>query len=348
MRKNLFGLMEEAIKEEMTPFDIQPFRARQLVEWMYGKSTQSFDKMTNISQDLRYKLAREFSIDRAREIERWDSVDGKTTKFLLAFPDEVAVESVLMRQPYGNSICISTQAGCAMGCAFCASTLKGLTRDLVAGEMLAQVFFINDYLAKAGEKVDTIVLMGSGEPLYNYANLLSFLKLIHQPYCMNFGYRNVTLSTCGIVERIYDLAHEKMPIGLAISLHAPNDEIRRRLMPIARKYSIRDVVKAGGAYFHSTGRRVTYEYILIDGVNDSRENAWELGNLLTGQNASVNLIPINPVVERCLHRPGEDKVTAFANVLHSMHITATVRKEMGADINAACGQLRNRHLEGKK
>ena len=347
MKKNLFGLMEEAIREEMAPFDIKPFRARQLIDWMYGKSAVSFDEMTNLGQDLRYKLAREFSIDRAKQVERWDSADGKTIKFLLGFPDEVAVESVLMRQPYGNSICISTQAGCAMGCAFCASTLKGLTRDLVAGEMLAQVFFINDYLAKAGEKVDTMVLMGSGEPLYSYANVLSFLRLIHESYCLNFGYRNVTLSTCGIVERIYDLAHEKLPVGLAISLHAPNDEIRRRIMPIARKYPIKDVVKAGEAYFNATGRRVTYEYILIDGVNDSRENARELGHLLAGQNASVNLIPINPVVERCLRRPSDDRVNAFAGILHSMHITATVRKEMGADINAACGQLRNRHLEGK-
>ncbi len=347
MKKNLFGLMEEAIREEMAPFDIQPFRTNQLVEWMYGKSAKSFDEMTNISQDLRYRLAREFSIDRARQVERWDSTDGKTTKFLLGFPDEVAVESVLMRQPYGNSVCISTQAGCAMGCAFCASTLKGLTRDLVAGEMLAQVFFINDYLMKAGQKVDTMVLMGSGEPLYNYANVLQFLRLIHEPYCLNFGYRNVTLSTCGIVERIYDLAHQKLQVGLAISLHAPNDEIRRRLMPIANKYPIKDVVKAGEVYFNATGRRVTYEYILIDGVNDSKENARELGHLLQGQNASVNLIPINPVVERYLHRPNDGKVKDFANILHSMHITATVRKEMGADINAACGQLRNRHLEGK-
>lgn len=275
---------------------------------------------------------------------RLDAADGRTSKFLLAFSDGAAVEAVLMRQPYGNSICISTQAGCNMGCSFCASTLHGLARDLTAGEMLAEVLFIEEMLRSQGGKVDTMVLMGSGEPLMNYENVVDFLRLLHEEYVLNISYRSITLSTSGIVSAIDRLAEEGMPLTLSISLHAPREELRSELMPINRKYPLSDVVAAGKRYAEKTGRRVTYEYILIRDVNDGEREARELAELLEGQLASVNLIPINPVKERGFERPSEERTAAFCRALTRRHITATVRREMGVDIQAACGQLRNRHM----
>ena len=231
-----------------------------------------------------------------------------------------------------------------MGCRFCASTLHGMVRNLTAGEMLAQTYYINDLLAKEGQKVDTIVIMGSGEPLTNYDNVLSYIRLLHEDYCLGMSYRSITLSTSGIVPNIYRLAEEKLPITLSISLHAPEDALRSELMPINRKYPLADVLKAGRDYGEMTGRRVTYEYILIDGVNDNLKQARELASLLKGQLASVNIIPINPVAERNWQRPSLARIEFFANYLTEHHITATVRREMGNDIQAACGQLRNKHL----
>ncbi len=343
--QNIFGLTTDELVAELKPWKIPAYRARQIAEWMYQRGADSFSCMTNLSLVLREQLADALLIQRASLVDRWDSKDGNTTKFLLAFADGVAVETVLMRQPYGHSICVSTQAGCAMGCAFCASTVHGVVRSLTAGEILAQTIFINDFLKQEGKRVDTIVLMGSGEPLMNYENVLRFIRLIHEPYCLNLGYRNITLSTSGIVPKIYELAEENLPITLSISLHAPNDEIRSSLMPVNRKYPIAEVTAAGKAYANKTKRRVTYEYILIDGVNDSEEAARELSHLLHGQLASVNLIPINPVVERHLRRPSPERIERFSAMLERCHITATVRHEMGTDIQAACGQLRNQHLK---
>ncbi|MFC2741461.1 MAG: 23S rRNA (adenine(2503)-C(2))-methyltransferase RlmN, partial [Selenomonas sp.] len=285
-----------------------------------------------------------YTIDTPLLRARLDAADGRTSKFLLAFSDGAAVEAVLMRQPYGNSICISTQAGCNMGCSFCASTLHGLARDLTAGEMLAEVLFIEEMLKSQGGKVDTMVLMGSGEPLMNYENVVDFLRLLHEEYVLNISYRSITLSTSGIVPAIDRLAEEGMPLTLSISLHAPREELRSELMPINRKYPLSDVVAAGKRYAEKTGRRVTYEYILIRDVNDGEREARELAELLEGQLASVNLIPINPVKERGFERPSEERTAAFCRALTRRHITATVRREMGADIQAACGQLRNRHM----
>ena len=231
-----------------------------------------------------------------------------------------------------------------MGCSFCASTLHGLARDLTAGEMLAEVLFIEEMLRLQGEKVDTMVLMGSGEPLMNYENVVDFLRLLHEEYVLNISYRSITLSTSGIVPAIDRLAEEGMPLTLSISLHAPREELRSELMPINRKYPLSDVVAAGKRYAEKTGRRVTYEYILICDVNDGEREAQELAELLEGQLASVNLIPINPVKERGFERPSEERTAAFCRALTRRHITATVRREMGADIQAACGQLRNRHM----
>ena len=344
MKKNLFGLSVEEIARVLLPLQVPSYRAKQIVAWMYQKMATSFDEMTNLPKQLRSTLQAQFCLCTARQKAALHSSDGKTSKFLLAFEDGTAVETVLMRQPYGNSICVSTQAGCNMGCAFCASTLHGMTRDLTTGEILAQVLFIERFLAQQGQKVDTMVLMGSGEPLMNYDRVLGFLRLVHEPYALGMSYRNITLSTSGIVPRIYELADEGIPLNLSISLHAPESELRTRLMPINRKYPLAEVVAAGKAYGDKTKRRVTYEYILIEDVNDSITQAKQLAHLLHGQLASVNLIPINPVVERHLLRPSQERIDAFENCLLMNHIAVTVRREMGTDINAACGQLRNRHL----
>jgi len=342
---NIFGKTLEELNELLMEWGLPKFRGKQLADWMYKKSVTDFNDMQNLPKNMREKLAAECVIDRAAQVDQLDSADGRTSKFLLNFSDGVGVETVLMRQPYGNSICVSSQAGCNMGCAFCASTLHGMVRNLTAGEMLAQTYYINDMLSKSGEKVDTIVIMGSGEPLINYDNVLKYIRLLHEDYCLGMSYRSVTLSTSGIVPNIYRLAEEEIPVNLSISLHAPENGLRSELMPINRKYPMVDVVKAGGDYGEKTHRRVTYEYILIDGVNDNAKQAKELVNLLKGQLASVNLIPINPVVERNWNRPSPERIDFFEKYLSKHHITVTVRREMGNDIQAACGQLRNRHLD---
>lgn len=342
---NIFGMTLEELQEILKEYSVQKFRARQIAEWMYQKGAISFASMTNLSKQLRSELSEHLTIGRAKLIDRQDSVDGKTSKFLLEFADGTAVESVLMRQPYGNSICVSTQAGCNMGCAFCASTLHGLARNLTAGDMLSQVITINDMLRETNEKVDTMVLMGSGEPLLNYEEVIKFLHLLHEDYTLGMGYRNVTLSTSGIVPGMLKLAEEGMPISLAVSLHAPNQELRTQIMPIAKKYPLHEVIAAAKHYADVTKRRVTYEYILIDHLNDNEEQAEELVRLLQGQLCNVNLIPINPVVERHLLRPSKSRIDRFEKYLTQHHISVMLRREMGTDIQAACGQLRNKHLK---
>ena len=343
---NLFGLDLAALRERLAPLGLPAYRGRQIAEWMYQRGAVSFDEMTVLPKSLRASLSEAFSIERARCLQRWDSADARTSKFLLAFGDGVAVETVLMRQPYGNSICVSTQAGCAMGCAFCASTLHGVTRSLTAGEMLDETLFIDALLRTEGQKVDTMVLMGSGEPMMNYDETLRFLRLLHEPYCLGMSYRSIALSTSGVVPGILRLAEEGLPVTLSISLHAPSDALRSELMPVNRKYGVRAVAEAGRLYAEKTGRRVTYEYILIEKVNDGERETKELASLLRGQLANVNLIPINPVTGRDWHRPSPARVERFRDMLSRLGIPATVRAEMGGDIRAACGQLRNRHIEG--
>lgn len=343
--EKLFGKTLPELTELVLSMGLPKFRGKQLADWIYKKSVTGFDDMQNLPKAMREKLAEGCVIDRAARVDQLDSADGKTSKFLLNFSDGVGVETVLMRQPYGNSICVSSQAGCNMGCAFCASTLHGMVRNLTVGEMLAQTYYINDLLQKSGEKVDSIVIMGSGEPLTNYDNVLGYIRLLHEDYCLGMSYRSITLSTSGIVPNIYRLAQEELPLTLSISLHAPEDELRSELMPINKKFPLADVVKAGREYGESTHRRVTYEYILIDGVNDNLKQAKELTALLRGQLASVNLIPINPVVERDWRRPSLERINFFERYLAEHHITVTVRREMGNDIQAACGQLRNKHIK---
>lgn len=343
--ENLFGKTLPELTELVVSMGLPKFRGKQLADWLYKKSVTDFGDMQNLPKDMREKLAESCVIDRAARVDQLDSADGKTSKFLLNFSDGVGVETVLMRQPYGNSICVSSQAGCNMGCAFCASTLHGMVRNLTVGEMLAQTYYINDLLQKTGEKVDSIVIMGSGEPLTNYDNVLGYIRLLHEEYCLGMSYRSITLSTSGIVPNIYRLAQEELPLTLSISLHAPEDELRSELMPINKKFPLADVVQAGREYGESTHRRVTYEYILIDGVNDNLKQAKDLVQLMRGQLASVNLIPINPVVERNWRRPSLERINFFEKYLSEHHVTVTVRREMGNDIQAACGQLRNKHIK---
>ena len=342
---NIFGWTKEQLAEALKDYDIPRFRADQIVRWMYQRGAASFDVMDNLSKGLRAQLVELFSIDRPKVVSRLHSADGATIKLLYEFADGQTAETVLMRHPYGNSVCVSTQAGCRMGCAFCASTLHGLQRNLTAGEIAAQVIGIADFLRQEGARVDTIVVMGSGEPLENYDNVIAALRLLHEDYTIGLSYRGVTLSTSGIVPGIERLAEEGIPISLSISLHAPMEELRSQIMPVNRKYPLADVLRAARMYAERTKRRITYEYILIRDLNDGVREAEQLAKLLRGQLASVNLIPINPVAERNLYRPDKAAIRRFQKILEERHITATLRREMGADIQAACGQLRNRLME---
>jgi 23S rRNA (adenine2503-C2)-methyltransferase len=344
LKTNLFGLFVEEIALAIKPHGLPKYRAAQIAAWIYGHGINEFQHMTNLPVAQRLLLTEFFIINTVSVRAEQHSVDHKTSKYLLAFPDEVAVETVLMRQHYGNSVCVSTQVGCAMGCTFCASTLQGVTRDLTGGEILAQVLYLHRLLAAEQSGVNTIVIMGSGEPLANYNNVLRFIRLCHEHYCMNLSYRNFTLSTCGLIPGMNQLADEGLPINLSISLHAPNNALRTNLMPVNKRYPLESVIAAADHYAAKTGRRVTYEYTLIANVNDTPEDAIQLSGLMKGHLASVNLIPVNPVPERGLLRPSNQRIVQFEQILQSRHINVTVRREMGVDIQAACGQLRHEVL----
>lgn len=344
MKKNLFGLFEDEIAKEILPLGLKKFRAKQIADWMYHKNVHAFSEMKNLPLGDRKQMEETFSLFSVKQKAVHKAADGNTEKFLLEYADGVFIETVLMRHPYGNSVCVSTQAGCAMGCKFCASTLHGLKRNLSAGEIFAQVFYVNTFLMAEKQRVNTVVIMGSGEPLANYEEVIKFIRLCHEPYTLQLGYRNFTLSTSGIVPMIDRLSEENIPVTLSISLHAADDLTRSKLMPINQTYPIHEVMAAAARYAQKTGRRVTYEYILIAECNDSVSDAERLSNLLRGQLANVNLIPVNPVEERGLRRPSEKRIRDFESTLKSRHINVTIRREMGKDIQAACGQLRNRHL----
>ena len=337
-KKNLFGLTLAELEDELS--DLPKFRAKQIAAWIYQRGANSFDDMTDLSKDLRAELAKKFFIQTPRLVTHQTSKDKLTIKFLLALSDGAAVETVLMRQDYGNSVCISSQVGCVMGCKFCASTLKGLDRNLTASEMLGEIIFVQNFLSARNQKVDTLVIMGTGEPLNNFDNLIKMLRLLHEDYTLGMSYRKVTISTCGIVPEIYKLIEEDIPVTLSISLHAPTDKLRSAIMPINSAFGLQKVLKAGDDYAKQTGRRVTYEYILLGGVNDTEEHARQLAKILAGQLANVNLIPVNPVDERNFQRPTNKAVKKFFHFLNTHGINATIRREMGAGIDAACGQLR--------
>ena len=339
-KKNLFGLTLDELAAELAP--LPKFRAKQIAAQIYKHGVKNFDDMNDLPKTLRAELSTRYEIKIADVLKRLDSRDGLTTKFLLVFADGAAVEVVIMRHDYGNNVCISSQVGCQMGCKFCASTLKGLERNLTAAEMLGEIFFAEEFLRGEGGKLDSIVVMGTGEPLMNYDALIKMLRLLHEDYCLGMSYRKVTISTCGVVPAIKKLRDEKIPVTLSISLHAPDDKLRSALMPINSAFGLNGLLKAGDDYAQATGRRVTYEYILIGGVNDTEEHARRLAKILSGQLANVNLIPFNPVNERSFAPPTNAAVKKFFHFLNTHGVGATVRKEMGADVNAACGQLRAR------
>ena len=337
------SMTEEELKSLMAEMGEKPFRAGQIFSWFHRHHVTSWDEMTNLPAKLRNRLS-EYPLISLEKVEvQHSKVDG-TAKYLFRLSDGNVIESVLMRYHHGNSVCVSSQAGCRMGCRFCASTLGGLSRNLLASEILEQIYRIQE---DTGERVSHVVVMGTGEPLDNYENLIRFLRLITHPDGAGISQRNITVSTCGLVPQIYDLAEEKLQITLAISLHAPNDEIRKSLMPVANRYTIDEVLKACRSYFETTGRRITFEYSLALGVNDSAENAAELAARLKGFPCHVNLIPVNPVAERGYRRSTRDKVADFKNSLEKYGINVTIRREMGSDIDGACGQLRKKYAEKK-
>ena len=318
------------------------FRAKQIYQWLHVKQISSFDEMTNISKAFIEKLKENSQlVSLTQEAVQVSKLDG-TRKYLFLLNDGNVIESVLMRYKHGNSVCISSQVGCRMGCRFCASTLDGLVRGLTASEMLDQIYQISK---DTGERVSNVVVMGTGEPMDNFDNLLKFIELLTDENGLNISQRNLTVSTCGIVPRMRELAEKKLQITLALSLHAPNDEKRRELMPIANKYSMDEVLNACRNYFDKTGRRITFEYSLVAGVNDGEADAKQLAGRIRGINCHVNLIPVNPIKERSYVRSTRQAVENFKIKLEKYGINVTIRREMGSDIDGACGQLRKSYME---
>ena len=332
------------LTQEMESIGEKKFRAAQIYSWLHEHLVTSYDEMENIPKSLRQMLE-QYPITVLETLDvQISKIDG-TRKYLFRLSDGNMIESVLMKYKHGNSVCISSQAGCRMGCRFCASTIGGLTRNLLPSEMLDQIYRIQTSI---GERISNVVVMGTGEPLDNYDNLLRFIHILTEDGGIHISQRNLTVSTCGLVPKIYELAEEKLQMTLAVSLHAPNDEKRRELMPIANKYSIDELLAACRNYFDKTGRRITFEYSLVAGVNDSKENAQELAGRLKGLNCHVNLIPVNPVKERGFKRGSRQRIEAFQKALEQRGVNATVRRELGADINAACGQLRREYDQQRK
>ena len=328
---NILDFTLEELQSWMKENGESAFRAKQVFSWIY-KEVWNFDDMKNIPGALKDKLKENFTIEIPKIVEVYESNVDDTKKILLSMKDN-------------NSICVSTQVGCRMGCKFCASTIGGRIRDLSAGEILSEIMVAQKFL---GERISNVVLMGSGEPLDNYDNVVKFLNLVNAEYGLNIGQRHITLSTCGIVPKIKELADLNLSITLAISLHAFSDEKRKTIMPIANKYSINEILEACRYYMDKTGRRITYEYSLVSGVNDGKEDAKSLAKLLKNMSCHVNLIPVNEIKENELKRPAKKTIEAFEEILKSQGIEVTVRREMGTDINAACGQLRRSYLDTQK
>ncbi len=336
------SLTMEQLEEWVLSAGEKKFRAKQLYQWMHVKLADSPDAMGNIPGSLKEKIRTQCTYTVLQKKLCQESRQDGTRKYLFCLEDGNMIESVLMRYKHGNSVCISSQAGCRMGCRFCASTLDGLVRNLTPAEMLEQIYRIS---ADTGERVSNVVVMGTGEPLDNYDNLLTFIRMLTDENGLHISQRNVTVSTCGLVPRIRQLADEELQITLALSLHASNQRKRESLMPVAKVYEIGDVVDACRYYFEKTGRRITFEYSLVAGVNDRQEDAKELSSLIRGVNCHVNLIPVNPIEEREYTQPDHKAVLDFKNKLEKNGINVTIRREMGRDIDGACGQLRKRFTE---
>lgn len=342
MKKDICAYTYEQLQAEIQTLGEPGFRAKQIYEWLHVKLAENFSEMTNLSKDLRAKLKEQYEILPVVMLEKQKSRLDGTCKFLFRLHDGHVVESVWMRYHYGNSVCISSQVGCRMGCRFCASGIGGLERNLSPSEMLGQVYRVQKIM---GDRVSNVVVMGTGEPLDNYDSLLTFLKILTGEHGLHISQRNITVSTCGIVPKMYDLAKEQLQITLALSLHGSTQEKRERLMPVANAYDLAEVLKACDDYFQKTGRRITFEYSLIHGVNDTPEDARELVRILAPRNCHLNLIPVNAVKEYDLKQPDRKNAQNFKNKLEKNRINVTLRREMGADINGACGQLRRSYVQ---
>ena len=343
--KDIKSLNLEQLTEELLSIGEKKFRAKQIYSWIHEKLVDSFDEMTNLSKDLREKLKANYNLNSMDAVAvQTSKIDG-TQKYLFRLHDGHVVESVLMKYHHGNSVCISSQVGCLMGCRICASTIGGKVRDLAASEMLGQIYKIQKL---SGERVHNVVVMGTGEPLDNYDNLVQFIKMLTDENGLNISQRNLTVSTCGIVPRIRELAGEKFQITLALSLHATTQEKRKQLMPIANKYDLKEVLDACHYYYEQTGRRITFEYSLVGGVNDTKQDAEKLTKLIGKFPCHVNLIPVNPIKERDFVQPNKQECQAFRNKLEKNGINVTIRREMGRDIDGACGQLRKSYLDQEK
>lgn len=346
MKKNLFGYTLKALEEEMLSLGEKKFRAIQLYTWIYVKKVYDFDSMTDISKNFRETLKENYCLTLPKIYTKQVAEDG-TIKLLLEMEDGAKVETVLMRYDYGNAICVSSQVGCAMGCAFCASGLLKKERNLTSAEMVGEVIVMNQILYEVGENVTHIVVMGTGEPFDNYDNVSSFIHIMNEAKGLSIGARHITVSTCGIVPGIEKYANEGIQVNLAISLHAPNNAIRSSLMKVNNAYPLEKLIPAVKEYVEKSGRRVTFEYIMIKGVNDSIENAKELVELLRGVFCYVNLIPLNPVKEKPFERSEKETTKRFSVYLNSRGVNCTVRKEWGTGIDAACGQLRAKVMKGE-
>ncbi len=340
--KDIRSLNMEELTDAVTAAGEKKFRAKQIYGWLHQKLIRSGDEMKNVPAACREKLLKENPLYGVTEVERYVSKIDGTTKFLFALHDGNIIESVLMKYRHGNSVCISSQAGCRMGCRFCASTLLGLERNLYPSEMLDQIYAIQK---ATGERVSHVVVMGTGEPFDNFEALCRMIELLSDENGLHLSRRNITVSTCGIVPKIYTFADRYPQVTLAISLHAPNDAMRKELMPIANRYSMEELMKAAVYYVEKTGRRITFEYSLVKDNNDCREHAEMLAALVKGLNCHINLIPVNPVKEREYEQSGMESIRAFQHILEKHHIQVTVRREMGRDISAACGQLRKGYKE---
>lgn len=341
-KKDIRSYSYEELKNEIEALGEKAFRAKQIYEWLHVKLVDSFDEMTNLSKSFREKLVEQYRIPMVKMLERQESKLDGTNKFLFQLEDGHVVESVLMKYKHGNSVCISSQVGCRMGCKFCASTIGGLERNLLPSEMLGQIYQIQNI---SGERVSNIVIMGTGEPMDNYDNFVKFIRLLTDEHGLHISQRNVTVSTCGIVPNMKRLADEQLQITLALSLHGSTQEKRKTLMPVANKYDLSQVLEACDYYFEKTGRRISFEYSLVGGVNDSDEDADELIELLKHRNCHLNLIPVNPIKERSFEKPSRKSAENFKNKLEKSGVNVTIRREMGSDIDGACGQLRRRHIQ---
>lgn len=344
MKPFIYDMSLEELQEWAVQQGESAFRGAQIFDWLYIKRVNSFDEMTNLSKTLRQKLDEQFSFVTLNEITKFESKDG-TVKFLFGLHDDHAIETVIMKHNYGNSVCVTTQVGCKVGCTFCASTLGGLKRNLNPGEIVAQVVQAQKILDTRGERVSSIVIMGTGEPFENYDATMKFLRIMIHEKGLNIGQRHITVSTSGIVPNIYKFADEDTQINLAISIHAPNDALRSKLMPVNRRFPFDDVIEALRYYIAKTGRRVSFEYALIGGVNDQVEHAEELAEVLKDMLCHVNLIPVNHVPERKYVRTSRNDIFQFQRTLADKGINVTIRREQGHDIAAACGQLRAKHMQ---